>query len=80
MGPAVLTNLLLLADHFGVLPTIISLVLNLFIVWIALIYAEQIIKVVGKGGIIGIAKVMSLLLASIAVMMIRIGVVNTIKQ
>ena len=80
VGPAVLTNLLLLADHFGVLPTIISLVLNLFIVWIALIYAERIINIFGKGGILGIAKVMSLLLASIAVMMIRIGVVNTIKQ
>jgi multiple antibiotic resistance protein len=80
VGPAVLTNLLLLADHFGVLPTIISLVLNLFIVWIALIYAEHIIKVFGKGGILGISKVMALLLASIAVMMIRIGVVNTIRQ
>jgi len=80
VGPAVLTNILLLADHFGVLPTIISLILNLFIVWITLINAERIINIVGKGGIIGIAKVMSLLLASIAVMMIRIGVVNIVKQ
>ena len=80
IGPAVLTNLLLLADHFGVLPTIIALVINLFIVWITLIYAEHIINVFGKGGILGIAKVMSLLLASIAIMMIRIGVVNTIRR
>lgn len=80
VGPAVLTNILLLADHYGVLPTIISLILNLFIVWITLINAERIINIVGKGGIIGIAKVMSLLLASIAVMMIRIGVVNIVKQ
>ena len=80
VGPAVLTNILLLADHFGVLPTIISLIINLFIVWITLINAERIINIVGKGGIIGIAKVMSLLLASIAVMMIRIGVVNIVKQ
>ena len=80
VGPAVLTNILLLADHFGVVPTLVALVLNLFIVWITLINAERIINVVGKGGIIGIAKVMALLLASIAIMMIRIGVVNTIRQ
>lgn len=80
VGPAVLTNILLLADHYGVIPTLIALVLNLFIVWITLINAERIINVIGKGGIIGIAKVMALLLASIAIMMIRIGVVNTIRQ
>ena len=80
VGPAVLTNILLLADHYGVVPTLVALVLNLFIVWITLINAERIINVVGKGGIMGIAKVMALLLASIAIMMIRIGVVNTIRQ
>ncbi len=80
VGPAVLTNILLLADHYGVVPTLVALVLNLFIVWITLVNAERIINVVGKGGIIGIAKVMALLLASIAIMMIRIGVVNTIRQ
>jgi multiple antibiotic resistance protein len=80
VGPAVLTNILLLADHFGIVPTLVALVLNLFIVWITLINAERIINIVGKGGIIGIAKVMALLLASIAIMMIRIGVVNTIRR
>jgi len=80
VGPAVLTNILLLADHFGVVPTLVALVINLFIVWITLINAERIINIVGKGGIIGIAKVMALLLASIAIMMIRIGVVNTIRR
>lgn len=80
VGPAVLTNILLLADHYGIIPTVISLVLNLFIVWISLINAERIISLVGKGGIMGIAKVMALLLASIAIMMIRIGVENIIKH
>lgn len=79
VGPAVLTNILLLVDHYGILPTIISLVLNLFIVWISLKNADGIIKLVGKGGIVGISKVMALLLASIAVMMIRLGIENIIK-
>lgn len=79
VGPAVLTNILLLVDHYGILPTIISLVLNLFIVWISLKNADGIIKLVGKGGIVGISKVMALLLASIAIMMIRLGIENIIK-
>jgi len=80
VGPAVLTNILLLVDHYGIVPTIISLILNLLIVWISLINAERIIRIVGRGGIIGIAKVMALLLASIAIMMIRIGVVNIVQN
>jgi multiple antibiotic resistance protein len=80
VGPAVLTNILLLVDHYGIVPTIISLILNLLIIWISLINAERIISIVGRGGIIGIAKVMALLLASIAVMMIRIGVVNIVQN
>jgi multiple antibiotic resistance protein len=79
-GPAVLTTTLVLVAHYGIIPTIFSLILNLFIVWISLIKAERIIKFFGRGGIIGISKVMALLLASIAVMMIRIGIENIIKS
>jgi multiple antibiotic resistance protein len=80
VGPAVLTTILVLVDHYGIIPTIISLMINLFIVWISLIKAERIINIFGKGGIIGISKVMALLLASIAIMMIRLGVENIIKH
>jgi multiple antibiotic resistance protein len=80
VGPAVLTTILVLVDHYGIIPTIISLILNLFIVWITLINAQRIINIFGRGGIIGISKVMALLLASIAIMMIRIGVENIVKQ
>jgi len=80
VGPAVLTNILLLVDHYGIFPTVVALVLNLIIVWISLINAERITRLVGKGGILGIAKVMALLLASIAIMMIRIGVENIVKR
>ncbi len=80
VGPAVLTTLLVLENHYGIIPTIISLVLNFFIVWISFINADRIINFFGKGGIIGISKVMALLLASIAIMMIRLGIINIIKQ
>jgi multiple antibiotic resistance protein len=80
VGPAVLTTILVLVDHYGIIPTVIALMINLFIVWITLINAERIINLFGRGGIVGISKVMALLLASIAIMMIRLGVENIIKH
>jgi multiple antibiotic resistance protein len=80
VGPAVLTNILILVDHYGIIPTVISLLLNLSIVWIFLSNAERMMNFFGKGGIIGIGKVMLLLLAAIAIMMIRIGLLNIIRN
>lgn len=80
VGPAVLTNILILVDHFGVLPTVISLLLNLLIVWGFLSHAEKMMSVFGKGGIVGIGKVLLLFLAAIAIMMMRIGIVNIVRS
>lgn len=80
VGPAVLTTLLVLVDHYGAAPAIISLLLNLLIVWLCFIKGQTILKLFGEGGIIAVSKVMALLLASIAVMMIRIGIVNIITK
>jgi multiple antibiotic resistance protein len=79
VGPAVLTTILVLVDHYGIIPTILSLLLNLFIIWISFINAERIINLLGKGTIVGISRIMALLLASIAVMMIRLGISNIIQ-
>jgi multiple antibiotic resistance protein len=80
VGPAVLTNILILVDLYGIIPTVISLILNLFIVWLSLSNAEKMMSFFGRGGVIGIGKVMLLFLAAIAVMMIRIGVINIIQN
>ncbi len=79
VGPAVLTTLIVLIDHYGVIPTIISLIVNLIIVWASFVKAEVIIRLIGRNGIIALSKVMAILLASIAVMMIRLGITNLIK-
>jgi len=79
VGPAVLTTLIVLIDHYGIVPTIISLILNLLIVRTSFVHAEKITRLIGKNGIVAISKVMAILLASIAVMMIRLGLQNIIK-
>ena len=74
VGPALLTTCLVLVDHYGMLPTMVSLLLNLLLVWIAFSAAERIIRFLGSGGIAALSKIMAILLASIAVMMVRRGV------
>ncbi len=76
VGPAVLTTILVLVDHYGIVPTVVSFITNLFIVWLSFRAAGKILNIFGRGGIIAISKVMALLLASIAIMMIRLGIQN----
>jgi multiple antibiotic resistance protein len=80
MGPAALTTILILIDNFGYLPTILSLVLNFIIVGLVLVNAAWLMKAIGKGGSRAFAKIASLLLAAIAVMMIRVGAINIISS
>ena len=74
VGPAVLTTLIVLVDHYGITPTLISLVINLIVAYAVFSGARPIIKFIGKNGVIAISKIVALLLAAIAVMMIRIGI------
>ncbi len=73
VGPALLTTLLVLVDHYGVIITLFSLLLNLFIVWLLCKNATRVVRIIGKEGVLAISKLMAILLASIAVMMIRLG-------
>jgi multiple antibiotic resistance protein len=80
VGPAVLTTLIVIVDHYGITPALISLVLNLILVYVVFSGARTIIKLIGKNGVIAISKIVALLLAAIAVMMIRIGIESYLKM
>src|SRR6187401_878471 len=72
-GPALLTALLILVDTVGLVFTLASLLVNLALVAIALCNAERFARWVGKQGLRGISKIIALLLAAIAVSLIRRG-------
>jgi multiple antibiotic resistance protein len=72
-GPALLTALLVLTDSVGAAFTLLSLILNLLIVAVVFCYADRLTKWLGKQGIKGVSKLVSLLLAAIAVSLIRRG-------
>ena len=73
-GPAVLTTTLMMMNSFGTLATLVALVLNMFFVWITLLKADMIMQVIGPSGTRAFSKIMYILLAAIAVMMIRHGI------
>jgi len=73
-GPAVLTTSILLLDQHGPVPTAASVVLNIMIAGLFFRFAGPINHVLGRAGAKILSKIASLLLASIAVMIVRKGV------
>ena len=73
VGPATLTVLLILMDSVGFWYTFIALIVNLAIVNLAMHYSGLLARWVGLTGLRASSKIISLLLAAIAVSMIRQG-------
>jgi len=73
-GPAVLTTTLIMLDSYGLVATFVSLVVNMLIVWLTLVKADLLMKVMGQAGTRAFAKIMYILLAAIAAMMVRKGI------
>jgi multiple antibiotic resistance protein len=73
VGPAVLATLLLLIGQYRIPIVILSFILNLVIQWVLFRQADRIVKFLGRTGVNAISKIVMLLLAAIAVKMIREG-------
>ncbi len=73
VGPGAITTTILSLQAYGPLVTIVSVLIVLFLTWVILRYVSSIYRFLGKTGSAVIARVMSLLLAAIAVQFILIG-------
>ena len=78
-GPATLTTTLILIGKYGYLPVIISLLLNMLLAWLLMRKAFLIIRLIGDNGARAITKITSLVLAAIAVKLIRTGITEIAK-
>lgn len=76
VGPAVLTTLLLLVDQYFVAIVVLAFIFNLVIQWLLFRQADRIVRFLGNTGVTAISKIIMLLLAAIAVKMIRQGVLT----
>lgn len=79
-GPATLTTTLILIGSYGYIPVIASLLVNLLFAWLIFDKAEIIIRFIGVNGTKAVAKISSLLMAAIAVKMIRMGIFKIMGQ
>jgi multiple antibiotic resistance protein len=79
VGPAVLTTLVLLVDAHGKLPTVAAVVLNIGIAGVLFWRSQSINRFLGASGAKTLSKLASLLLAAIAVMIIRKGLMVFIQ-
>ncbi len=77
-GPATLTTTLVLVGTYGYLPVILSLIVNILLAWAIFSQADRIIRLIGISGSRAFAKIAALLLAAIAVKMIRSGIFTLI--
>jgi multiple antibiotic resistance protein len=76
VGPAVLTTSLLMIDVHGVAATLVSVIVNVFLAGVIFSLSDLLLRVLGEGGTRALSKVTSLLLAAIAVMLVRKGLVS----
>jgi multiple antibiotic resistance protein len=76
-GPATLTTLLVLVGQYGIPAVVLAFVINLVIAWLIFSQANRIAHLLGAGGLRAAAKIASLLLAAIAIKMIRQGIMET---
>lgn len=72
-GPAALTTMIMLLHHFGPGLVTIALAMNLLVMILALFSAIHFKKIFGINGMKALSKIVSLFLAAIAVMFIRVG-------
>jgi multiple antibiotic resistance protein len=76
VGPAVLTSLLSLTGQYRIAIVLSSFILNLAIQWVLFRQADRIVNFLGRTGVNAVSKIVMLLLAAIAVKMIREGVLT----
>jgi multiple antibiotic resistance protein len=80
VGPAVLTTIMLLVGQYGFFMTTAATVINIVLAGTVFFFSDRIIKTVGNTGTQIASKIANLLLAAIAIMLIRKGIVAIMKN
>jgi len=79
VGPAVLTTSLVIVSQYGLLATMISVMANILLAGLVFSSSSSLIKALGESGSKALSKIMSLLLAAIAIMLMRKGFVLLLR-
>lgn len=80
VGPAVLTTIMLLVRQEGFFMTTVATVVNILLAGVVFVFSGVIIRIIGKSGTQIASKIANLLLAAIAVMLVRKGVILILSK
>lgn len=78
-GPGVLTTLVLQVNSVGYVVTFAALAGNYLVAWVLLRKSDKVTLLIGKDGTVVFSKIAALLLAAIAIAMIRGGIFGAIE-
>jgi len=77
-GPGLIATLMFQIPAFGYTAALLALAANFGIVWLTLSRSHIVARVIGRDGTTIVSKIVALLLAAIAVSMIRLGIQESI--
>ncbi|MBI2856668.1 MAG: MarC family protein [Chloroflexi bacterium] len=80
VGPATISMLILLSGLYNLWLVVIAFLANILIAWAVFTQSNRITAVLGSGGLQAFAKIAYILLAAIAVQLIREGLVDIVQQ
>ncbi|HCM41086.1 MAG: hypothetical protein A2070_04110 [Bdellovibrionales bacterium GWC1_52_8] len=75
-GPGVLATLMLQVNTVGHPLTLVALFINYALAWFLLRHSHGVTRIIGKDGTVVVSKISALLLAAIAVAMMRSGIIE----
>jgi len=78
-GPALFATGLLMVQEHGLAPTMLSLTVNLVLLWVSFRFAEQIARALGSAVLRAVSKLVMLLLAALGVMLVRKGILAIVS-
>lgn len=76
VGPGAITTIIVILQTSGMLITVLSVILNLLVIWIVLRFIEPIHRFLGRTGSSVIARIMAIFIAAIAVQFMVEGVTH----
>ncbi len=79
-GPAAIATVLYINAAYGLFYALASIVVNIVITYILLSKSEELMRLLGKSGAIALSKLMAILLAAIAISMIRSGIIEIVMR
>lgn len=79
VGPATVSMLILLSSLFSVWLVIVAFLANVVVAWVIFAQSQRIVRFLGHGGLQAFSQVSYLLLAAIAVQLIRRGITDIVR-